>query len=70
MGRVIDLVDKETGEIIPSYISIDRKTNEITDVPASKVRIPERIGKTEITKAGAGNAPCGAAGKRQAGGTQ
>ena len=50
MGRVIDLVDKETGEIIPSYISIDRKTNEITDVPASKVRIPERIGKTEITK--------------------
>ena len=49
MGRVIDLVDKETGEIIPSYISIDRKTNEITDVPASKVRIPERIGKTEIT---------------------
>ena len=48
MGRVIDLVDKETGEIIPSYISIDRKTNEITDVPASKVRIPERIGKTEI----------------------
>ena len=41
MGRVIDLVDKETGEIIPSYISIDRKTNEITDVPASKVRIPE-----------------------------
>ena len=50
MGRKVDLVDKETGEIIPSYISIDRKTNEITDVPANKVRIPERIGKTEITK--------------------
>lgn len=50
MGRVIDLVDKETGEIIPSFISIDRKTNEITDVPVSKVRIPERIGKTEITR--------------------
>ena len=50
LGRVVDLVDRETGEIIPSFVSIDRKTNEITDVPASKVRIPERIGKTEITK--------------------
>ena len=50
LGRVVDLVDKETGEIIPSFISIDRKTNEITDIPANKVRIPERIGKTEITK--------------------
>ena len=43
LGRVVDIVDRETGEIIPSYISIDRKTNEITDIPASKVRIPERI---------------------------
>jgi hypothetical protein len=50
LGRVVDIVDKETGEIIPSFISIDRKTNEITDIPANKVRIPERIGKTEITK--------------------
>ena len=49
LGRVVDVVDRETGEIIPSYISIDRKTNEITDIPASRVRIPERIGKTEIT---------------------
>ena len=49
LGRVVDLEDRETGEIIPSYISIDRKTNEITDIPASRVRIPERIGKTEIT---------------------
>ena len=50
LGRVVDIVDRETGEIIPSFVSIDRKTNEITDVPANKVRIPERIGKTEITK--------------------
>ena len=50
LGRVVDLVDRETGEIIPSFVSIDRKTNEITDVPASNVRIPERIGNTEITK--------------------
>ena len=50
LGRVVDLVDRETGEITPSFVSIDRKTNEITDVPASKVRIPERIGNTEITR--------------------
>ena len=50
LGRVVDIVDRETGEIIPSFISIDRKTNEITDIPANKVRIPERIGKTEIAK--------------------
>ena len=50
LGRVVDLADKETGEITPSFVSIDRKTNEITDVAASKIRIPEHIGKTEITK--------------------
>ena len=50
LGRVVDIVDRETGEIIPSFISIDRKTNEITDIPANKVRMPDRIGKTEITK--------------------
>ena len=49
MGRVVDLTDMETGEITSSFVSIDRKTNEITDIPASRVRIPERIGKTEIT---------------------
>ena len=50
LGRVVDLVDKETGEVTPSFSSIARKTNEITDIAASRVRIPERIGKTEITK--------------------
>ena len=49
LGRIVDLVDKATGEITPSFISIDRKTIEITDMPAARIRIPERIGKTEIT---------------------
>ena len=49
LGRVVNLADRETGELVPSFVSIDRKTNELTDVPASRVRIPERIGKTEIT---------------------
>ena len=50
MGRVVDLVDKETGEIIPSIVSIDRKTNELTDLAANKIRVQSKIGETEITR--------------------
>ena len=49
LGRIVDLVDKNTGELIPSIISIDRKTNELTDMAANKLRIPTKIGKTELT---------------------
>ena len=35
----------------PVYVSIDRLTNEIVDVPTNKVRIPNRIGLTELSKA-------------------
>ncbi len=49
LGRIVDLVDKNTGEAIPSIISIDRKTNELTDMAANKLRIPVKIGKTGIT---------------------
>ena len=31
LGRVVDLVDRETGEIIPSFVSIDRKKMCIRD---------------------------------------
>ena len=51
LGRLINFADEKTGEIKPSYISIDRLTNEIVDVPASKVRIPSRIGQTPLSKA-------------------
>ena len=50
LGRVVELVDKTTGEITPSYVSIDRKTNEITDMPVSEIKIPQKIGKTEIAQ--------------------
>lgn len=50
LGRLVDVADTKTGEMRPSYISIDRLTNEIVDVPASKVRIPDRIGLTELSK--------------------
>ena len=50
LGRLVEVADTKTGEMRPSYISIDRLTNEIVDIPASKVRIPDRIGLTELLK--------------------
>ena len=50
LGRLVDVADTKTGEMRPSYISIDRLTNEIVDIPASKIRIPDRIGLTELLK--------------------
>lgn len=50
MGRVAELVDKETGEITPAYISIDRQTNEITAIPVKDVPVPTGIGQTKFTE--------------------
>ena len=50
LGRVVDFPDKNTGELRPHFISIDRLTNEIVDISTNKVRIPDTIGKTPITK--------------------
>lgn len=50
LGKVVSVADERTGEFRSSYISIDRLTNEIVDVPANKVRIPNKIGQTNLTK--------------------
>ena len=50
LGKVVDFPDRNTGELRPHFISIDRLTNEIVDIPTNKVRIPDTIGKTPITK--------------------
>ena len=50
LGKIVDFPDKNTGELRPHFISIDRLTNEIVDIPTNKVRIPDSIGKTPITK--------------------
>lgn len=50
LGKVVDFPDKNTGELRPHFISIDRLTNEIVGIPTNKVRIPDTIGKTPITK--------------------
>lgn len=43
MGRVVDLINTVTGEIIPSLISLDRLTNELISVRMEFVRIPDLI---------------------------
>lgn len=51
LGKVVDLIDKSTGEIKPSYVSIDRLTNEIVSIPVKDVYIKDTIGQTKLTMA-------------------
>lgn len=43
MGRVVDLIDPVTGEIIPSLISLDRLTDELISLRTEFVRIPDML---------------------------
>lgn len=43
MGRVVDLVNPKTDEIIPSVISRDRLTNELIAYKVENMKIPEEI---------------------------
>lgn len=43
MGRVVDLVNPKTDEIIPSVISRDRLTNELVAYRAEYMKIPDEI---------------------------
>lgn len=51
LGRVADVIDRETGEVVPSFISIDRQTNEILSVPVKQVYIKDTIGQTKLSMA-------------------
>lgn len=51
LGRIADVVDRQTGEVIPSFISIDRLTNEIVSVPAKHIYVKDTIGQTKLTMA-------------------
>lgn len=48
LGRVIDLKDAN-GNTVPSFVSIDRKTNELIALPVSALYIHNKIGETELT---------------------
>lgn len=48
LGRVVELKTPD-GKIIPSFVSIDRKTNELIALPASALYVRNKIGETELT---------------------
>ena len=41
MGRVVDIKNYRTGELIPSFISIDKQTNELVSMKASSLKLPD-----------------------------
>lgn len=43
MGRVVDLINPKTNEIIPSIISKDRLTNELVALNTNYMKIPDEI---------------------------
>lgn len=49
LGRIVELNGKD-GQKIPSYVSLDRLTNEIVSMPVDRLRIKGNIGKTVLTK--------------------
>lgn len=43
MGRVVDMVNPKTNEVIPSIVSLDRLTNEVIALPAERIKVPDEI---------------------------
>ncbi len=43
MGRVVDLTNTKTGELMPSIISIDRLTNDVIALRTDFIKIPDEI---------------------------
>ena len=48
LGKVVELTDRN-GEKVPSYVSIDRYTNEIVSVPVKDVYIRDTVGQAKLT---------------------
>ena len=49
MGRVVDLKSR-SGEIVPTFISIDKLTNEVVAMKAENVFIPDEIKGVKLTE--------------------
>ena len=43
MGRIVDLKNTKTGELMPSIISVDRLTNELIALRTDFIKIPDEI---------------------------
>ncbi len=51
MGRVVDLKNTKTGEMMPSIISIDRLTNDIIALRTDFIKIPDEIKGVKLNDA-------------------
>ncbi len=50
LGKVVELTGRN-GEKVPSYVSIDRYTNELVSVPVKDVFVRNTVGQTKLTDA-------------------
>lgn len=50
LGKVVELTGRN-GEKVPSFVSIDRYTNEIVSVPVKDVYVRNTVGQTKLTDA-------------------
>mgnify|MGYP003100360092 CR=1 FL=1 len=50
MGRIVNLKNYITGEMIPSFVSVDKVTNELVSMRASSVQIPDEIKGIKLNK--------------------
>ncbi len=51
LGKVVELTDPKTGEKVPSFVSIDRYTNEIVSVSQKSVYVKDTVGQTQLSMA-------------------
>ena len=43
LGRIVNLADPYTGYVTPSFVSMDRQTNELISMEVAKLRIPANL---------------------------
>ena len=48
LGKVVELKTTD-GKVIPSFVSIDRKTNELMALPVAAMYVRNKIGETELS---------------------
>lgn len=48
MGRVVDLKNSKTGELMPSIISIDRLTNDVIALRKDFIKVPDEIKSVKL----------------------
>jgi hypothetical protein len=50
VGRVVDIKNYRTGELILSFICIDKQTNELVSMKASSLKLPDEVKGVKLDK--------------------